>query len=91
MQIELSHVDELKDELALVKSSMEKVGGSRAANPEYVNKLVVELNAANQKIQQLQGTNSTERDNLSDGVISLEDELLQQRMNSRLLEKSLPL
>ena len=55
MQIELGHMDELKDELAQLKSSMESVGGSRAVNPEYVNKLIVELNAANKKIDFLQG------------------------------------
>ena len=58
MQIELGHMDELKDELAQLKSSMESVGGSRAVNPEYVNKLIVELNAANKKIDFLQGEKS---------------------------------
>ena len=75
MQIELGHMDELKDELAQLKSSMESVGGSRAVNPEYVNKLIVELNAANKKIDFLQGKKADERGNLTEGVSTLEEEL----------------
>ena len=77
MQIELGQMEDLKDELAQLKSSMEMMEGtpSRGANAEFVNKLLVELNAANAELELLKQGNATDREGLTDGVSSLEQEL----------------
>jgi chromosome segregation ATPase len=77
MQIELGQMEDLKDELAQLKSSMEMMEGtpSRGANAEFVNKLLVELNAANAELELLKQGNASEREGLTDGVSSLEQEL----------------
>ena len=87
MQIELGHMEELKDELAQVKSSMEQMSGSRGANPEFVNKLIVELNAANTKIEELQSGNAGDRDGLSDGITTLEEELFATKKELEMVRK----
>ena len=77
MQIELSEKNKLQDELLRLKSMMEQVEDtpSRSASPVFVNKLLVELNAANDEIERLQNGNIDERDGLSADVISLQDQL----------------
>ena len=77
MQIELSQKNKLQDELIKLKSSMEQMEEvpSRGASPAFVNKLMVELNAANAEIERLQSDNLNERGDLSDAMLSLQDEL----------------
>jgi chromosome segregation ATPase len=77
MQIELSQMEDLKDELAQLKSSQEIMEGtpSRGASSEFVNKLLVELNAANAELEVLKQGNASEREGLTEGVSSLEQEL----------------
>lgn len=77
MQIELSQKNKLQDELIKLKSSMEQIEEvpSRGASPAFVNKLMVELNAANAEIERLQSDNLNERGDLSDAMLSLQDEL----------------
>jgi chromosome segregation ATPase len=77
MQIELGQMEDLKDELAQLKSSMEMMEGtpSRGGNAEFVNKLLVELNAANAELELLKQGNAADREGLTDGVSSLEQEL----------------
>ena len=56
MQIELSEKDKLQEELLRLKSTMEQMDEtpSRSMIPAFVNKLLVELNAANSEIERLQ-------------------------------------
>ena len=77
MQIELSEKNKLQDELLRLKSMMEQVEDtpSRSASPVFVNKLLVELNAANDEIERLQNGNLDEREGLSADVITLQDQL----------------
>jgi chromosome segregation ATPase len=77
MQIELSEKNKLQDELLRLKSMMEQVEDtpSRSASPVFVNKLLVELNAANDEIERLQNGNIDEREGLSADVITLQDQL----------------
>ena len=92
MQIELGQKDKLQDELIKLKSSMEQMEEmpSRGASPAFVNKLMVELNAAKSEIERLQSDNLNERGDLSDTVISLQDELRRLKKNYRLSVKHLP-
>ena len=48
---------------------------SRSASPAFVNKLLVELNAANSEIERLQDGNLAQRDGLSADVVALQDQL----------------
>jgi len=77
MQIELGQMEDLKDELAQLKSSQEMMEGTpgRGASSEFVNKLLVELNAANAELELLKQGNAADREGLTDGVSSLEQEL----------------
>ena len=77
MQIELSEKEKLQDELLRLKSTMEQIedSPSRSASPAFVNKLLVELNAANSEIERLQDGNLAQRDGLSADVIALQDQL----------------
>ena len=63
MQIELSEKDQLQEELLRLKSTMEQIedSPSRSASPAFVNKLLVELNAANTEIERLQKGNLADR------------------------------
>jgi chromosome segregation ATPase len=87
MQIELGEMDGLKDELAQLKSSMEQMDNPRGSSPEFVNKLIVELNAANSKLEKLQSGNAEERGILSTGVNSLEEELFATKKELELVRK----
>ena len=55
MQIELGEKDQLQAELLRLKSVSEQMADipSRAASPAYVNKLLVELNAANSELEKI--------------------------------------
>ena len=77
MQIELSEKDKLQEELLRLKSTMEQMEEtpSRSASPAFVNKLLVELNAANTEIERLQKGNLADREGLSADVITLQDQL----------------
>ena len=77
MQIELSEKGTLEDELLRLKSSMELMEDtpSRSASPDYVNKLLVELNAANTEIERLQEGNLAQRKGISEDVVILQDQL----------------
>ena len=77
MQIELSEKDQMEEELLRLKSTMEQLEEipSRSASPTFVNKLLVELNAANSEIERLQKGNLSERQGLSEDVTSLQDQL----------------
>ena len=87
MQIELGEMDGLKDELAQLKSSMDQMDNPRGSSPEFVNKLIVELNAANTKLEKLQSGNTEERGILSTGVNSLEEELFATKKELELVRK----
>ena len=77
MQIELSEKDQMQEELLRLKSTMEQLdeNPSRSASPAFVNKLMVELNAANAEIERLQKGNLAERQGLSEDVVTLQDQL----------------
>lgn len=77
MQIELSEKDQLQEELLRLKSTMEQIedSPSRSASPAFVNKLLVELNAANTEIERLQKGNLADREGLSADVVTLQDQL----------------
>ncbi len=77
MQVELSEKDKLQEELLKLKSSMEQMEElpSRSASPAFVNKLLVELNAANAEIERLQQDSSSQRNDLSDDVFALQEKL----------------
>ena len=78
MQIELSEKDMLQDELLRLKSTMEQMEEtpSRSASPaQPVNKLLIELNAANTEIERLQKGSLDEREGLSADVLTLQDQL----------------
>ncbi|MEK9773541.1 MAG: hypothetical protein VW576_08230, partial [Opitutae bacterium] len=77
MQIELSEKEKLQEELLQLKSTMEQMEDtpSRSASPAFVNKLLVELNAANSEIERLQKGNLAEREGLSADVVTLQDQL----------------
>jgi len=77
MQIELSEKDQMQEELLRLKSTMEQLDEtpSRSASPAFVNKLLVELNAANDEIERLQKGNLADREGLSADVITLQDQL----------------
>jgi chromosome segregation protein len=63
--------------LLRLKSTMEQLDEtpSRSASPAFVNKLLVELNAANTEIERLQKGNLADREGLSADVITLQDQL----------------
>ena len=52
MQVELGEKDELEEQLLKLRSSLEEVGESptRSASPAYVNKLLIDLNAAKKEV-----------------------------------------
>ena len=77
MQVELNEKDELEAQLVKLKSSMEEFGDSpsRSASPEYVNKLLIDLNAAKREVEKAKSLNRAGREDLVERVASLEDEL----------------
>ena len=77
MQVELGEKDELEEQLLKLRSSLEEVGDSpsRSASPAYVNKLLIDLNAAKKEVAKARAQNSVRRGELSETVIALEEEL----------------
>ena len=77
MQVELNEKDELEAQLVKLKSSMEEFADSpsRSASPEYVNKLLIDLNAAKGEVEKAKSYNRAGRVELVERVASLEDEL----------------
>jgi len=77
MQVELNEKDELEAQLVKLRSSMEEFGDSpsRSASPEYVNKLLIDLNAAKSEVEKAKSLNRAGRQDLVERVASLENEL----------------
>ncbi len=77
MQVELNEKDELEAQLVKLRSSMEDFGDSpsRSASPEYVNKLLIDLNAAKSEVEKAKSLNRAGRQDLVERVASLENEL----------------
>ena len=77
MQLELSEKDVLEEQLAKLRDSIDASGdlSSGTARAEYVNKLLVELNAAKREVVQARSENREERNRLVEQVAGLEDEL----------------
>lgn len=77
MQVELGEKDELEEQLLKLRSSLEEVGESptRSASPAYVNKLLIDLNAAKKEVAKARAQNSERRSELSETVMALEEEL----------------
>jgi len=77
MQVELGQKDDLEKQLLQLRSSLEEVGDSpsRSASPAYVNKLLIDLNAAKREVAKAKAANQLERRDLAERVITLENEL----------------
>ena len=77
MQLELSEKDVLEEQLAKLRDSIDASGdlSNGTARAEYVNKLLVELNAAKREVVQARSENREERNRLVEQVAGLEDEL----------------
>ncbi|MBT3667345.1 MAG: hypothetical protein HN548_07680, partial [Opitutae bacterium] len=77
MQVELNEKDELEAQLVKLRSSMEDFGDSpsRSASPEYVNKLLIDLNAAKSEVEKAKSLNRAGRQDLVERVANLENEL----------------
>ena len=59
MQVELGEKNELEQQLIKLRSSLEEVGDSpsRTASPAYVNKLLIDLNAAKREVAKAKAEN----------------------------------
>jgi chromosome segregation ATPase len=77
MQIELGEKDELEAQLVKLRSSMEGVTDSSTRPPssEYVNKLLIDLNAAKGEVEKAKSANRDDMKSLVEKVASLEDKL----------------
>jgi len=77
MQIELGEKDELEAQLVKLRSSMEGVTDSSTRRPssEYVNKLLIDLNAAKGEVEKAKSANREDMKSLVEKVASLEDKL----------------
>ena len=78
MQVELGEKNELEQQLIKLRSSLEEVGESpsRTASPAYVNKLLIDLNAAKRsEVAKAKAENQERRGEISETVIALEEEL----------------
>ena len=77
MQIELSDKKELEKQIARLKSSMELInqGSGRGPNPEYANKLLIELNDAKREVKNAKSMSRQEGKELIERVAFLEQEL----------------
>jgi DNA repair exonuclease SbcCD ATPase subunit len=77
MQLELSEKDALEEQLGRLRDSIEASGdlSSGTARAEYVNKLLVDLNAAKREVVRARSENREERNSLIEKVAGLEDEL----------------
>ena len=77
MQVDLGEKEDLEKELLQLRSTLEEVGDSpsRSASPAYVNKLLIDLNAAKKEVSKARASNQQEKVELAERVISLENEL----------------
>ncbi|MBT3637632.1 MAG: hypothetical protein HN531_11880 [Opitutae bacterium] len=77
MQLELSEKDVLEEQLGRLRDSIDASGdlSSGTARAEYVNKLLVDLNAAKREVVRARAENREERNSLIEQVAGLEDEL----------------
>jgi len=77
MQVDLGEKEDLEKELLKLRSTLEEVGDSpsRSASPAYVNKLLIDLNAAKKEVSKARASNQQEKLELAERVISLENEL----------------
>jgi len=77
MQLELSEKDVLEEQLGRLRNSIDASGdlSSGTARAEYVNKLLVDLNAAKREVVRARAENREERTSLIEQVAGLEDEL----------------
>jgi chromosome segregation ATPase len=91
MQIELSDKKELEKQIARLKSSMELInqGGGRAQNPEYANKLLIELNDAKREVKNAKSMSRQEGKELIERVAFLEQELKASQLSLKKTEQVL--
>lgn len=77
MQVELGEKKDLENQLLQLRSSLEDVADSptRSASPAYVNKLLLDLNAAKKEVLKAKEENRMERNSLAEKVQELEDQL----------------
>ena len=77
MQVEIGEKEDLESQLLQLKSSLEDAAGSstRSASPAYVNKLLLDLNAAKKEVVKAKEENRLERNSLAQKVQELEDQL----------------
>ena len=77
MQVEIGEKEDLESQLLQLKSSLEDAAGSstRSASPAYVNKLLLDLNAAKKEVVKAKEENRLERNSLAEKVQVLEDQL----------------
>lgn len=77
MQVELGEKKDLENQLLQLKSSLEDASDSptRSASPAYVNKLLLDLNAAKKEVMKAKEGNRLERNSLAEKVQELEDQL----------------
>ena len=77
MQVEIGEKENLESQLLQLKSSLEDAAGSstRSASPAYVNKLLLDLNAAKKEVVKAKEENRLERNSLAQKVQELEDQL----------------
>lgn len=77
MQVEVGEKDDLESQLLQLKSSLEDAANSstRSASPAYVNKLLLDLNAAKKEVLKAKEENRLERNALAEQVQELEDKL----------------
>jgi chromosome segregation ATPase len=77
MQVEVGEKKDLENQLLQLKSSLEDAGdsSSRSASPAYVNKLLLDLNAAKKEVLKAKEENRLERNSLAEKVQELEDKL----------------
>ena len=77
MQVEVGEKEDLENQLLQLKSSIQDAGdsSSRAASPAYVNKLLLDLNAAKKEVLKAKEENRLERNSLAEKVQELEDKL----------------
>jgi predicted nucleic acid-binding Zn-ribbon protein len=83
MQIELSEKDVLEEQLSQLRDSINASGdlSNGTARAEYVNKLLIDLNAAKREVVRARAENREERNSLTEKVAGLEDELQATKIN----------
>ena len=82
MQVEIGEKNELENQLLQLKSSLADASESpsRSASPAYVNKLLLDLNAAKKEVLKAKEENRVERNSLAERVQGLEDQLTSSKL-----------